>query len=83
MVRGLGLDSYYRRRVLDSGMRAIRPDSAPPRFDFAPYVTALPGGDSSLTLAIDGLHCAACVWFGPGRPIRKTWWRVSLHWVTG
>jgi Cu2+-exporting ATPase len=48
--------------VLNSDMRAIRPDGAPPRFDFAPYVTILPDGDSSRTLAIDGLHCAACVW---------------------
>ena len=61
-MRGLGLESYYRRRVLDPHARAIRPDGEPPRFDFAPYVTTLPGGDSSLTLAIDGLHCAACVW---------------------
>ncbi len=62
MVRGLGLESYYRRRVLDADTRAIRPDGAPPRFDFAPYVTTQPDGDSSVTLAIDGLHCAACVW---------------------
>jgi Cu2+-exporting ATPase len=93
MVRGLGLDSYYRRRVLDSGMRAIRPDSAPPRFDFAPYVTALPGGDSSLTLAIDGLHCAACVWLiesvlsrlpglVSGR-VNMTTRRLRLIWRTG
>ena len=61
-MRGLGLESYYRRRVLDPGARAIRPDDAPPRFDFTPYVTIQPDGDSSLTLAIDGLHCAACVW---------------------
>ncbi|MCK4866936.1 MAG: heavy metal translocating P-type ATPase metal-binding domain-containing protein, partial [Alphaproteobacteria bacterium] len=62
IVRGLGLESYYRRRVLDADTRAIRPDGAPPRFDFAPYVTTQPDGDSSVTLAIDGLHCAACVW---------------------
>jgi Cu2+-exporting ATPase len=61
-VRGLGLESYYRRRVLDPDTRAIRPDGEPPRFDFAPYVTAGADGNNSLTLAIDGLHCAACVW---------------------
>ena len=61
-MRGLGLESYYRRRVLDPDARAIRPDDAPPRFDFTSYVTTLPDGASSLTLAIDGLHCAACVW---------------------
>ena len=61
-MRGLGLESYYRRRVLDPDARAIRPDGEPPRFDFTPYVTTLPDGSGSLTLAIDGLHCAACVW---------------------
>jgi Cu2+-exporting ATPase len=48
--------------VLDSSVRPTRPDSEPPRFDFAPYVTGLPGGRAALTLAVDGLHCAACVW---------------------
>lgn len=33
-----------------------------PKFDFAPYVSSQPDGSCSLTLAVDGLHCAACVW---------------------
>jgi len=61
-VHGLGLESYYRRRALDPAVRPIRPDSDPLRFDFAPYVTTGTDGRSALTLAIDGLHCAACVW---------------------
>ena len=93
MVRGLGLESYYRRRVLDPDARAIRPDGEPPRFDFAPYVTTLPDGDSSLTLAIDGLHCAACVWLiesvlsrMPGvvsGRVNMTTRRLRLVWRTG
>ncbi len=43
-------------------MRPTRPDQEQPRFDFAPYVTAAPDGRAALTLAVDGLHCAACVW---------------------
>jgi Cu2+-exporting ATPase len=62
MVRGLGLGSYYRRRALDPSVRPTRPDAEPPQFDFAPYVTARPDGRAALTLAVDGLHCAACVW---------------------
>ncbi|UCH75253.1 MAG: cadmium-translocating P-type ATPase [Rhodospirillales bacterium] len=61
-VRGLGLDSYYRRRILDPSIRPTRPDAAQPRFDFAPYLRAQPDGRVALTLAVDGLHCAACVW---------------------
>jgi Cu2+-exporting ATPase len=89
----LGLESYYRRRVLDPAARAIRPDIAPPRFDFTTYVTILPDGDSSLTLAIDGLHCAACVWLIEsvlsrlrgvviGR-VNMTTRRLRLVWRTG
>lgn len=61
-VRGLGLESYYRRRALDPDARPIRPEGEPPQFDLAPYVTVAPDGTSGLTMAVDGLHCAACVW---------------------
>ena len=92
-MRGLGLESYYRRRVLDPAARAIRPDAEPPRFDFAPYVNTLPDGNGSLTLAIDGLHCAACVWLiesvlsrlpgvVSGR-VNMTTRRLRLVWRTG
>jgi Cu2+-exporting ATPase len=92
-VRGLGLESYYRRRVLDPDARAIRPDGEPPRFDFTPYVTVLPDSNGSLTLAIDGLHCAACVWLiesvlsrMPGvvsGRVNMTTRRLRLVWRTG
>ena len=92
-VRGLGLESYYRRRVLDPATRAIRPDGLSPRFDFTSYVATLPDGTSSLTLAIDGLHCAACVWLiesvlsrlpgvVSGR-VNMTTRRLRLLWRTG
>jgi Cu2+-exporting ATPase len=92
-VKGLGLESYYRRRVLDPEARPMRPDAEPPRFDFGPYVTNLPEGRSSLTLAIDGLHCAACVWLiesvlarMPGvvtGRVNMTTRRLRLVWRTG
>jgi len=92
-VHGLGLESYYRRRALDAAVRPIRPDAEPPRFDFAPYVTAGSDGQSSLTLAVDGLHCAACVWLiesvlarEPGLEsarVNMTTRRLRLVWQAG
>ncbi|MDH3229790.1 MAG: heavy metal translocating P-type ATPase metal-binding domain-containing protein [Alphaproteobacteria bacterium] len=92
-VQGFGLESYYRRRVLDPAMRATRPDAESPRFDLAPYVTARPDGRAALTLAVDGLHCAACVWLiesvlarAPGiesARVNMTTRRLRLVWRPG
>jgi Cu2+-exporting ATPase len=62
LVQGLGLDGYYRRRVLDPAQRPPKPDETLPEIDFAAYVVDAGDGRRSLALMIDGLHCAACVW---------------------
>ncbi len=62
LVRGLGLESYYRRRVCDPGVRPLRPDDAP-ELDLTPEaVPAEEPGAWTLHAVVDGLHCAACVW---------------------
>jgi Cu2+-exporting ATPase len=60
-IQGLGLGSYYRQRVLDPAARAPRPDGGE-RFDLGRCVATAPDGAHSLTLAVDGLQCGACVW---------------------
>lgn len=61
LIEDLGLDLYYRRRTLDPAQRPPRPDEeAPP--DFAIFTRRDADGTHRLDLAIDGLHCAACVW---------------------
>lgn len=92
-VRGLGLEAYYRRRVLDPAVRPMRPDAEPPRIDLASYTSTAPDGTSSLTLAVDGLHCAACVWLIESALARETGVvaarvnmstrRLRLAWRTG
>ncbi len=62
LVHGLGLDSYYQRRVCDPGTRPLRPDDEP-EIDLSSE--AAPGtepGTWVLHAVVDGLHCAACVW---------------------
>ncbi len=61
LVQKLGLGNYYVRRVLDRSVAPPRPDGLP-AVDFRLYVRDLGNGRSALDLALDGLHCAACVW---------------------
>ncbi len=60
-IRELGLGRYYAGRTLDSATRLPRPPEEPSE-DAA--ILALPAEDGtvSLSLLVDGLHCAACVW---------------------
>lgn len=62
LIEGMGLDLYYRRRVLDPLARAPRPDSTQPAARFAPFVGSDAKGVRHLYLTVDGLQCAACVW---------------------
>ncbi|MBL8703925.1 MAG: heavy metal translocating P-type ATPase metal-binding domain-containing protein [Rhodospirillales bacterium] len=59
LIAGLGLASYYSRRVLDAEGRPPRPEAL--------AATVEPPSTDARGLAIshylvDGLHCAACVW---------------------
>ncbi|MBL8674199.1 MAG: cadmium-translocating P-type ATPase [Rhodospirillales bacterium] len=57
LVRELGLDAYYARRPA----RVDAPATEALPVDPTPYVR-VQGGRASVDLAVDGLHCAACVW---------------------
>jgi P-type Cu2+ transporter len=61
-IRGLGLDGYYRRRVIDPRQRPTRPDEEPPAIEYAAYSRDEADGSRSLSLMIEGIHCGACVW---------------------
>ncbi len=61
LIEELGLQRYYQSRVLDAQTRPPRPekeDSA----DVSAFVASGPGGEKSLSLMVDGLHCPSCVW---------------------
>jgi Cu2+-exporting ATPase len=60
LVRGLGLDAFYRRRETADGV--LRPETAPPAFDALSLIRDDADGVKSLELMISGLTCGACVW---------------------
>jgi len=60
LVRGLGLDAFYRRQETAAG--TLRPPEAPPSFNAAALATAEADGTHRLELMVSGLTCGACVW---------------------
>ncbi|PKU26233.1 heavy metal translocating P-type ATPase metal-binding domain-containing protein [Telmatospirillum siberiense] len=62
LIRGMGLDQYYRRRSIDPTQRPLRPDEDAGPIDYASYGRVDEDGLATLHLMVEGMHCAACVW---------------------
>jgi len=62
LVQGLGLGRYYARRSVDPAQRALKPEDDLESFDTSAHVRVDADGISHLSLMVDGIHCAACVW---------------------
>ena len=62
LVRGLGLERYYKQRSIDPGEAALRPDADDAPRNYCAYVRENDDGLAVLHLMVGGLHCAACVW---------------------
>ncbi|CCQ72126.1 heavy metal translocating P-type ATPase metal-binding domain-containing protein [Magnetospira sp. QH-2] len=62
LVRGLGLDAYYQRRCIDPEARILKPDEDDTDIDYSRHVRTGEDGGHQLSLMVEGLHCAACVW---------------------
>jgi Cu2+-exporting ATPase len=59
LVRGLGLDAFYRRQETAAG--TLRPPEAVTT-DFAAHARDKAGGVMELDVIVSGLSCGACVW---------------------
>lgn len=60
LIDAAGLASFYQHREQKTGIRPLKPDGN--RRPDAAFNVLCNGGECSLHLMIDGLHCAACVW---------------------
>ena len=61
IIQTMGLGGYYARRLLDPKKRALKPDPEAAA-DLTRHITTAPDGTHMLTLAVDDIQCAACVW---------------------
>ena len=59
LVRGLGLDAFYRRQATAAG--TLRPPETVTT-DVTPHARAARNGTMELDLIVSGLTCGACVW---------------------
>ena len=59
LVRGLGLDAFYRRQEMAAG--TLRPPETVTT-DVTPHARAARNGTMELDLIVSGLTCGACVW---------------------
>ena len=81
LIRGLGLDRYYRQRQFAAAIRAPRPDQDAVPADVDAFAHVDSSGTASLDLLVDGLHCAACVWLIESALAKQpgvTWARLSM-----
>lgn len=60
IINKIGLSSYYNLRKIDPQTRKLKPEITE-KINIAEFVN-VENGINSIFLAIDGLHCAACVW---------------------
>lgn len=95
LIHACGLEAFYRfadetRTVDNQPIRYAEFD----RDDFLKtHSTVLSNGDRVVTLGIDGMHCAACVWLlerlpqvVPGVSEARVNWRratLTVHWTPG
>lgn len=61
IINKIGLGNYYKFRQNDEGTRKIKPETEE-KIDLINFITKDEKNNFELFLAIDGLHCAACVW---------------------
>ncbi|MSP33956.1 MAG: heavy metal translocating P-type ATPase, partial [Rickettsiales bacterium] len=60
IINKIGLGNYYNLRKIDEKTRKIKPEITE-KINVAEFVN-VENGINSIFLAIDGLHCPACVW---------------------
>jgi P-type Cu2+ transporter len=61
IINKLGFENYYKLREIDPKIRKIKPEIEE-EIDVAEFVFDQKDGSHSVSLMVQGLHCAACVW---------------------
>jgi Cu2+-exporting ATPase len=61
IVNKMGFESYYELRQISKNVRKIKPEEAE-KIDVLEFVLDEKNQTFSVSLIVQGLHCAACVW---------------------
>jgi Cu2+-exporting ATPase len=61
IINKLGLSNYYQMRLISGEERNIKPDLKD-FIDITEFVEEIPENTYQISLAVTGIHCAACVW---------------------
>ena len=61
IVGKFGFENYYKLREINSSVRKIKPEIAE-EIDVLEFISHEKDGSNSVSLMVQGLHCAACVW---------------------
>ncbi|MBP7709680.1 MAG: cadmium-translocating P-type ATPase [Rickettsiales bacterium] len=61
IVNKFGFENYYKLRQIDLSVRKIKPEIEE-EIDVAEFISHEKDGSNSVSLIVQGLHCAACVW---------------------
>lgn len=62
LIKGMGLEQYYRRRDFSAAVRPLRPEDDAAAVDYSAHVIEEADGRKRLHLMVEGMQCAACVW---------------------
>ncbi|MES2961629.1 MAG: heavy metal translocating P-type ATPase metal-binding domain-containing protein [Pseudomonadota bacterium] len=61
IINKFGFENYYKLREIDPAVRKIKPEIAD-EIDVSEFIFKEKDGSNSVSLMVQGLHCAACVW---------------------
>ena len=61
IINKFGFENYYKLREIDPAVRKIKPEVAD-EIDVSEFIFKEKDGSNSISLMVQGLHCAACVW---------------------
>jgi Cu2+-exporting ATPase len=61
IINKFGFENYYKLREIDPAVRKIKPEVAD-EIDVSEFISKEKDGSNSVSLMVQGLHCAACVW---------------------
>ena len=65
IVNQAGFGNYYNLRQIISSQRKIKPEESE-LIDISQFIQKTESGSYQLSLMVQGLHCAACVWLIEG-----------------